>query len=61
MISAECATGTHPGGSGGRVVRRGPGQGTTLVVDGLDPAAERALMTLLWDSGHDVVSMRSTR
>ena len=43
------------------MVRRRPGPGTTLVVDGLDPAAERALMSLLWDGGHDVVSMRFTR
>lgn len=35
--------------------------GTTLVVVGLDPASERALLTLLWDTGHDVVSMRSHR
>jgi hypothetical protein len=34
---------------------------TTLVVDGIDPAAERALLNLLWDTGHDVVGMRSTR
>jgi len=41
--------------------RAGAGPGTTLIVDGLDPAAERALLTLLWDTGHDVLSMRSTR
>ena len=37
------------------------GRRTTLVVDGLDPAAERALLTLLWDTGHDVVAFRSSR
>ncbi|MFJ1760074.1 hypothetical protein ACIOD2_07145 [Amycolatopsis sp. NPDC088138] len=42
-------------------VRPGAGRGTTVTVDGLDPASERALLTLLWDTGHDVVSMRSTR
>ncbi|GLY99043.1 hypothetical protein [Actinoplanes sp. NBRC 103695] len=34
---------------------------TTLNVGGLDPASERALLTLLWDTGHDVIAMRSTR
>ena len=37
------------------------GPSTTMIVCGLDPASERALLTLLWDTGHDVVSMRSTR
>jgi len=32
-----------------------------VVVGGLDPASQRALLTLLWDTGHDVISMRSTR
>lgn len=41
--------------------RPGPGLSTTLIIGGLDPASERALLTLLWDTGHDVVSMRSTR
>jgi hypothetical protein len=35
--------------------------GTTVIVEGLDPASERALLTLLWDTGHDVISMRCTR
>jgi hypothetical protein len=43
----------------GDVVARG--EETVLIVAGIDPAAERALLTLLWDAGHDVVSMRSTR
>ena len=34
---------------------------TTLIVEGIDPAAERALLNLLWDTGHDVVGMQSTR
>jgi hypothetical protein len=37
------------------------GPSTTVIIGGLDPASERALMTLLWDTGHDVISMRSTR
>jgi len=45
----------------GDVSTRPAGHGTTVVVDGLDPASERALLTLLWDTGHDVLSMRSTR
>ncbi|GAA1649100.1 hypothetical protein GCM10009744_45670 [Kribbella alba] len=40
---------------------RTTGPSTILVVAGIDPAAERALLTLLWDSGHDVISMHSTR
>ena len=39
----------------------GAGLGATLIVRGLDPASERALLTLLWDTGHDVVAMRCTR
>jgi hypothetical protein len=35
--------------------------GTTITVEGLDPASERALLHLLWDTGHDVVGTRSTR
>jgi hypothetical protein len=31
--------------------------GTTLVVDDLDQAAVRALLTLLWDAGHEVLSL----
>ena len=38
-----------------------PGPDTVLVVQSIDAAAERALLTLLWDAGHDVRSMRSTR
>jgi hypothetical protein len=41
--------------------RPAAGSSTTMIVVGLDPASERALLTLLWDTGHDVVSMRSTR
>jgi hypothetical protein len=37
------------------------GPSTTVIIGGLDPASERALLTLLWDTGHDVISMRSTR
>jgi hypothetical protein len=37
------------------------GRDTVLLVEAADPSAERALLTLLWDAGHDVTSMRSTR
>jgi hypothetical protein len=30
---------------------------TVLVVDELDQAAVRALLTLLWDAGHDVIGL----
>jgi hypothetical protein len=43
----------------GEVTARRAGTGTTVIVGGLDPASQRALLTLLWDTGHDVVSMRS--
>lgn len=45
----------------GEVTTRCLATGTTVTVVGLDPASERALLTLLWDTGHDVVSTRSTR
>jgi hypothetical protein len=45
----------------GEVTTRRAGAATTVTVVGLDPAAERALLTLLWDTGHDVRSTRSTR
>jgi hypothetical protein len=41
--------------------RPGAGPSTTVIINGLDPASQRALLTLLWDTGHDVISMRSTR
>jgi hypothetical protein len=44
----------------GAVTTEVVGTGTTVVVGGLDPASQRALLTLLWDTGHDVISMRST-
>ncbi len=37
-----------------------PGPGTVLTVTGLDQAGERALMNLLWDTGHEIGSMSST-
>ena len=37
------------------------GANTTVIVTGIDPAAERALLNLLWDAGYDVVSMNATR
>ncbi|MFI5909778.1 hypothetical protein [Dactylosporangium sp. NPDC051541] len=43
----------------GEVRTRPCGPGTTVIVPGTDPASVRALLTLLWDTGHDVVSMRS--
>ena len=33
---------------------------SVLTVDGLDQAALRALLTLLWDTGHEVVRVTST-
>ena len=30
---------------------------TVLVVDDVDQAAVRALLTLLWDAGHDVIGL----
>ncbi|MEO6087363.1 MAG: hypothetical protein ABIQ18_30040, partial [Umezawaea sp.] len=30
--------------------------GTTLVVENVDQASVRALLTLLWDTGHEVLS-----
>ena len=44
----------------GEVTTEVAGTGTTVIVGGLDPASLRALLTLLWDTGHDVVSMRTT-
>jgi hypothetical protein len=43
------------------VTSHGAGADTTVVVAGIDPAGERALLKLLWDTGHDVVSMTATR
>jgi hypothetical protein len=34
---------------------------TRLVVDNIDQAAVRAVMNLLWDAGHDILSISSTR
>ena len=34
--------------------------GTVLTVDCVDQAAVRAVMTMLWDSGHDVIAMQAT-
>jgi hypothetical protein len=44
----------------GEVTTRPEETGTTVIVGGMDPASQRALLTLLWDTGHDVISMRST-
>ncbi|GAA1843455.1 hypothetical protein GCM10009836_23520 [Pseudonocardia ailaonensis] len=35
------------------------GNRSVLVVDDLDQAAVRALLTLLWDTGHELLEMRS--
>ncbi len=37
-----------------------PGSPTLLVVDSLDQAGVRAVLTLLWDTGHAVLSMSSS-
>jgi hypothetical protein len=31
--------------------------GTVLIVDNIDQASVRALLTLLWDTGHEVLSL----
>jgi 2-keto-3-deoxy-6-phosphogluconate aldolase len=36
------------------------GAGTTLTVTGIDPSGQRALLNLLWDTGHEIRSMSST-
>ena len=38
-----------------------PGPGTTTIVTavGIDQAGERALLNLLWDTGHEIGSMSS--
>lgn len=33
--------------------------GPVLVIEDLDQSAVRALLTLLWDAGHEVLSMKS--
>ena len=33
---------------------------STRIAGEMDQSAERALLALLWDTGHDVISMRST-
>ena len=38
-----------------------PGAGTVLSVSRLDPAGQRALLNLLWDTGHQIVSLSSQR
>lgn len=38
-----------------------PDTHTTVVVLGTDAASERALLNLIWDTGNDVISMRSHR
>ena len=41
-------------------VRPGPGQTTVLTVTGLDQAGERALLNLLWDTGHEIGTLSSS-
>ncbi len=43
----------------GEIAARPDSRDTVLVLPAFDAAAERALLTLLWDTGHEVVSMRS--
>ena len=33
--------------------------GTVLIIENLDQASVRALLTLLWDAGHEVLSLTS--
>jgi hypothetical protein len=37
------------------------GTPTLLVVDGIDQAGVRAVLTMLWDTGHDVLAMSCDR
>lgn len=37
------------------------GDRTRLIVDNIDQAAVRAVLNLLWDAGHDILSISSTR
>ena len=37
-----------------------PGAGTVVTVTGIDQAGQRALLNLLWDTGHEIRSMSST-
>ena len=37
-----------------------PGAGTIVTVTGIDQAGQRALLNLLWDTGHEVRSMSTT-
>ncbi|WP_234341138.1 hypothetical protein [Streptomyces sp. NRRL S-646] len=34
--------------------------GTVLIVENVDQASVRALLTLLWDTGHDVLTFEET-
>lgn len=34
--------------------------GTVLIVENVDQASVRALLTLLWDTGHDVLAFEET-
>jgi hypothetical protein len=43
------------------VTRLEEGPSTTIIAEGLDPSAERALLNLLWDTGHEIISTRSIR
>jgi hypothetical protein len=43
----------------GEVTTQAARTGTVVLVDGLDQSSQRALLTLLWDTGHDVISLRS--
>ena len=36
-----------------------PGAGTVVTVTGIDQAGQRALLNLLWDTGHEIRSMSS--
>jgi hypothetical protein len=35
--------------------------GTVLILENLDQASVRALLTLLWDAGHEVLSLTSSK
>jgi hypothetical protein len=37
-----------------------PGAGTVVTVTGIDQSGQRALLNLLWDTGHEIRSMSSS-
>ena len=46
---------------GSPIIESAAGRRTIVIIDTTDTAAERALLNLLWDTGHDIVAMRAER